>query len=1145
MKAQPLNFLARASAAFAMLCVITGAAVAAPLGHAAATPRSNTPAARFDRDFGKVPLSFEPNQGQTDAKVQFLSRGQGYALFLTPGEAVLELQKSGGKKLDAARSLPAPSVLRMTLVGADAKAAVSGEQPLPGTSNYFIGNDSSKWKTAVPTYQRVAYSAVYPGVDLVYYGNQRQLEYDFVVAPGADAAKIAIQFSGANPAIDKAGDLVLAVQGEEARFHKPVVYQFDGDRKISVAGRYQIAHGKVGFSLGTYDHSKALVIDPVLSYLTYIGGSSSDLISNLAVDDAGSVYIVGTTSSTDYPVKNGYQSTDPNTIASGNPLAIFVSKFNATGTALVYSTYLGSTEYTYGNGIAVDGSGNAYVVGYTTYGTYPVTSGAYQTICGAEYMLNGPTATRINGCTGAGQGDEGGVLTKLNPDGTALVYSTYYSGDNGNVINAVAVDASGQAYVTGLTTSFNYPAANGDQCLPTTAGAVQTCEANSTGGGRRSFGFLAKFDAAGANLLYGTLLGPTTAAQSITEGYAVAADAAGFAYIGGSTYNNLYTTADAYQAGATNGNGAHAFAAKFDTVGKKIVYSTYLTGSDNTSNVGEAVTSIAADASGNTYVAGYTSECSFPTTAGAFEPQAEAGASCNAGVIAKLDPTGSSLVWSTFLGHAPAGNGVNSGGNASINGMTLGPDGSVYVTGQTNGGGFPTVNPLFSVSGNFGFISRVSADGTRLLFSTPFGSSTGNSTDIPYGVAVDASGNIYFAGQTNGNLLPVTAGAFQSAHAGGNNGNYYTTGFVGKIAPTVTTTTTLTLPTGTVTAGQSVKFSAKVAAQAGSTGTPTGTVTFLSDSTTLGTGTLDTTATATYTATSLNATTYNVTASYAGDTAFSASVSGAQSLVVAPASATVTLTAPATASAGSSVTLSVTVTGTPGTPTGTVTFKDGATTLGTATLASGAASYTTSALATGAHSITVSYSGDSVFGAATSAASTVTIGVPPAISFAAQPTSLTVVHGSSGSVVITGTPVGGYTGTVTFACGTLPTAASCNFAPASLTFTGNNTVAVTTLTFGTSTAVAALESLSTRATMSPVFAALLLLPLGFKLRRKLMCSGALLSLLVLASAAGLGGCGSSRKSPTPVTTPAGTYTVPVTITAGTAVSTLNVSVIVQ
>jgi hypothetical protein len=1143
MKAQPLNFLARALAAFAVFGAVSGATLAAPLGHAAAAaPKSNTPAAYVDRDFGKVPLSFEPNQGQTDAKVQFLSRGQGYALFLTPGEAVLELQKSGAKKADAAKTVPAPSVLRMTLVGADAKAAVSGEQPLPGTANYFIGNDSSKWKTTIPTYQRVAYSGVYPGVDLVYYGNQRQLEYDFVVAPGADAAKIALQFTGAMPKIDKAGDLVLTVQGEEARFHKPVVYQMDDDRKVSVAGSYQIADGKVSFALGNYDHSKALVIDPILSYLTYIGGSGSDLINSIAVDSAGSVYIVGTTSSTDFPVKNAYKATNPNTIAAATtPLTMFVSKFNPTGTALVYSTYLGGSEYTYGNGIAVDSSGDAYVVGYTTYGTYPVTAGAFQTLCGAQFDQT--TGKRINGCVGAGQGDNGGVLTKLNPTGTALVYSTYYSGDNGNVVTAVAVDATGQAYVTGYTTSYNYPGALGNQCLPTTAGAVQTCEANSTGGGTRIFGFVAKFDAAGANLLYGSLLGPTTLAQSTTTGNAVAVDAAGFAYIGGLTYNNLYTTTGAYQAATTGANGtAHAFAAKFDTIGKKIVYSTFVTGTDNTSNVGEAVTGIAADASGNAYVAGYTSEHSFPTTSGSFQPQFAAG-NGGGGFIAKINPGGSALVWSSLLGDAP-GTGVNSGGNASINGMTLGPDGSVYVAGQTNGGGFPTVNPIFSVSNNTGFVSRVSADGTKLLFSTPFGSSTGSS-DILYGIAVDPSGNIYFGGQSNDNSLPVTPGAFQTTNKGPIGSNYFYTGFVGKIAPFATTTTALTLPPGTVTAGQSVKFTAKVTGQTGSSGTPTGTITFLSGTTTLGTGTLDATGAATYTAASLNATTYAVTASYAGDTLFSGSVSTAQNLVVSAVTPTVTLTAPATALASASVTLSVTVAGTPGTPTGSVTFKDGTTTLNTTALASGAASFSTSTLAVGPHSITVSYAGDSIFGAATSAASTVTINVAPAITFAAQPTSLTITKGSTGSIVITGTPVGGYTGTVTFACGTLPAGATCAFAPASLVFSGNNTAASTTLTFNTVTTVAALEQMPGRPALAPVLAALMLLPLGFVRRRKLMRGGVSACLLILGLVIGLGGCSSSPKGPSTITTAAGTYTVPVTVTAGTAVSTLNLSITVQ
>jgi hypothetical protein len=1105
------------------------------------------------RDFGKIPLSFEPNRGQTEAGIQFLSRGQGYALYLNAGTAVLQLQKPtpAPSKGSTAPAKVEISTLAMNLVGARQDATADAQDLLPGTVNYFVGNDPAKWQKALPTYKRVAFRGVYPGVDLVYYGNQRQLEYDFVVAPGADAAKIALQFTGTTPVIDKAGDLVLAVQGEDARFHKPVVYQLDGDRKVSVAGSYQIADGKVGFSLGAYDHSKALVIDPILSYLTYLGGSMLDQVNGIAVDSSGSVYVVGTTYSTDFPVKNAYQATDPHTIPSA-PGAMFVTKFNPTGTALVYSTYLGSTEYTYGSAIAVDSSGNAYVGGNTPEGTYPVTAGAFQTICGGHYNSQN---VRDNGCVGAGQNDTGAVLTKLNATGTALVYSTYYSGNDYTTINAIAVDASGQAYVTGITNSFcNSQGYFPYQCLPTTAGAAQPGITNPSGGGIVNFAFLAKFDAAGANLLYGTLLGPTNKAQSTTTGYAVAVDAAGFAYIGGSTYNNLYVTTGAYQTVATTANGDHAFAAKFDTVGKKIVYSTYLTGTDTTSNVGEAVTSIAADASGNAYVAGYTAECSFPTTSGVFEPQASNPAgtatSCGAGFITKLNTTGSALVWSTFLGNAPAGNGLNSGGNASINGMTLGTDGSVYVAGQTNGGGFPSVNPIFGVAGNLGFVSHVSADGSKLLFSTPFGGSIGNS-DIPYGIAVDPSGNIYFAGQTNGNSLPITAGAFQPAHAGGNNGSYYTTGFVGKIAPTATTTTALTLPTGTITAGQSVKLSAKVTGQTGSTGTPTGIVTFLSGSTTLGTGTLDSTGTATFTTAALNATTYSLTASYPGDTAFSGSVSAVQNLVVNALTPTVSLTAPATAVVGASVTLVTTVSGTGGTPTGTVTFKNGTTTIGTATLASGAASISTSSLALGAHSITVAYSGDMTYASATSAASTVTINVAAGISFAAAPTSLTITHGTSGSVVITGTPAGVYTGTVTFACGTLPTAATCSFAPTTLSFTGSNTAQSTTLTVSTVTTAALERPAFGRASSGLVLAALLM-PFGWTLRRRKQAWRSSLLLLALACSSlavfGLSGCGGSSnttKTPTTVTTPAGSYTVAVTVTATGGNSALNIPLTVQ
>lgn len=1122
------------------------------------------------RDFGKVPLSFEPNRGQVDARVQYVSRGQGYALYLTPGQAILQLQKPVPGAVTG-KSLAAPvsaeiSTLAMKLVGANQDAVATAQEPLPGTVNYFIGSDRSKWRTALPTYKRVAYHGVYPGVDLIYYGNQRELEYDFVVSPGADAAKISLQFSGATPKIDASGDLVLAVAGGETRLHKPVVYQMNGDRKVSVEGRYQIADGKVGFALGSYDHANSLVIDPVLSYLTYLGGSNTDKVNAMAVDAAGNVYIIGNTASTDYPVSNAYKSTNPNVISTGNPQAIFVSKLNPTGTALVYSTYLGSSEYTYGNAIAIDSAGNAYVGGYTAYGDYPVTAGAFQVLCGGSFSVPpfATSAVRANGCGGTGQGDTSGVLTKLNPAGNALVYSTYLSGNNFTLIDGVAIDSLGQAYVTGFSNSNcgygpyypdpAHPYVASCQTwgnFPITAGSVSDSR-DQTVTGNLTFVFLTKFNAAGSALLYSSILGVATPPPYSTgpQAYAVAVDSSQNAYIGGYTGLDFHTTVGAYQE-STARAGVRAFVAKFDTVAMKIVYSTFITGTDNNSNVGEQVTSIAADAAGNAYVAGFTGECSFPTTAGSYQPQASYPAgtqtSCGAGFVSKLNPAGSALVWSTFLGNAP-GTGLNSGGNASIYAMNLGSDGSIYVAGQTNGGGFPSVNPLYGVASNVGFISHLSADGSKLLFSTPFGSSTG-AFEVPYAIGSDAAGNIYFAGQANSNSLPVTPGVFQPAHKPSSPGGsfYYYSNFVGKIAPTVTTTTTLTLPSGAITAGQTANLKAVVAGATGSTGKPTGTVTFLSGSSTLGTGTLDATGTAIFTTAALNATTYSLTASYGGDTAFASSVSAAQNLVVNTLTPVVALTAPATAIVGASVTLATTVTGTGATPTGTVTFKDGTTTIGTATLANGAASTSTTTLAVGAHSITVTYAGDSNYASATSSASTVTINVAAGISFAAAPTSLTIAHGATGSIVLTATPVGGYTGTVTFACGTLPTSASCTFAPASLTFASSNTAQTSTLSISTTTTTGAMQRPSFGQAPAGLILAALLMPFGWVVRRRKQAlrSSLLLLALVCSSLAvcGLSGCSGSGSKTT--TTSAGSYTVAVTITTTAGASTINVPITVQ
>jgi len=1226
------SLIARASALIVTVALLTGITSVASL---AAQQPAARPAPRLDVNFGKIPLNFEPNRGQVAPEVQFLSRGPGYALFLTPGEAVLELNK--GKSADG------NSTLRMKLVGADAAAKVAGDTPLPGTVNYFIGNDTKKWQTAIQTYKRVQYTGVYPGIDLVYYGNQRELEYDFVVAPQADAKQIGLSFTGATPRIDAAGDLVLPVGSRDARFHKPVVYQMVGGNKVSVEGRYEIADGKVGFALGSYDHTRSLVIDPVLSYLTYIGGSANDLINGIAIDTAGSAYIVGTSSSIDYPTKNPYQAISPGMAAVSGRYSLVVSKFNASGTALMYSTFIGSTEYTEGFGIAVDPGGNAYVVGDTTYGTYPVTPGAFQTICGGNYNIpqGSPVGVRTNGCVGAGQGDTGGVLTKLNPTGTALVYSTYLSGNNYNSVRAVAVDAAGEAYVAGLTNSqcnMGSYGANGTgyqpyDCYPTTAGAAQSGVTVSTGGGTRNFTFFSKLDTAGVNMLYSTLLGPNNfQQQSTTAPLAIAVDPAGLAYVSGYSSNNLFTTAGSYQPTSAAGNNQYGFVAKFDPTAQRIIYSTYVSGPRG------SMAYVAADAAGNAYLAGNTIDCSYPTTPGAYQTQARFPAgtntNCGSGFVSKLDPTGTSLLWSTFIGDDP----INAE-PTSLDAIALGSDGSIYVAGNASGAGYPSVNPVAPQAQYYQYnvVSRLNPAGTALLFSTTL-SGTASSADNASGIAVDPAGNIYVAGITNSFTLPVTAGVFQSTNTKTNGANY--TGFVAKIAPTVITTTTLTVPSGTVTAGQAATFTAKVAGPTGTTAIPTGTVTFLSGSTTLGTGTLDVTGTATYTATSLNATTYTVTASYPGSTTFSASVSAPQTLVVSPAAATVTLTAPATAAPGAFVTLAVKVAGTNGTPTGTVTFKDGATTLSTMTLASGAASYTTTALALGSHTLTVSYTGDSIYGAATSAtqtlvvslttatvaltvpstamvgasvtlsaavsgtggtptgtvtfkdgattlstvtlasgtasystntlaagahsitatysgdstfaaatsaASTLTISVPANITFAATPAALTVARGSTATAVITGTPVGGYTGTVTFSCGPLPTGATCVFAPTSLTFTGNNTAASTTLTFGTTTTTGALQALPFGPLGGGVVLALLFVPFGLRRRRTVGLRLVALALLLTGSAwmMGLAGCGGSSSTATTITTPAGSYTVPVIITAGASSTTVNLPVTVQ
>ncbi len=454
--------------------------------------------------YGKLPLGFEANRGQTDPRVKFLSRGRGYNLFLTPTEAVLALHKPESQDSRrtgepvAASARPAqienPLVLRMKLLGANRTAEVSGMQELPGKSNYLIGNDPKKWRTDVPNFARVQYRNVYPGIDLLYYGNQGQLENDFVVSPGADPKAIDLGFRGeAKMEVDAQGELLLHVADGQIVLHKPVAYQLSGGARQEVSAGYEIKRGKeVRFVVANYNPAIPLVIDPVLSYSTYLGGSSGDSPAAIAVDTSGNAYVVGRTESTDYPVTAGAFQT-----ASGGVEDAFVTKLNSTGTALVYSTYLGGSLLDFAQAVAVNSSGNAYLAGAAKSSNFPVTAGAFQT-----------TKVTSAGLTAA-------FITELNAAGNGLVYSTYLTGTNQfSQANAIALDSSGNAYVTGIDLASDFPTTPG--AFSTTMHAIFVTELNPTG----------------TALVYSTFLGGSQNTEDSSS--AIAVDSSGNAYVTGS-----------------------------------------------------------------------------------------------------------------------------------------------------------------------------------------------------------------------------------------------------------------------------------------------------------------------------------------------------------------------------------------------------------------------------------------------------------------------------------------------------------------------------------------------------------------------------------------------------------------------------------
>jgi hypothetical protein len=664
--------------------------------------------------YGKLPLHFEANQGQTAGQVKFLSRGPGYTLFLTPTEAVLALKQAKGEESlratrHALRELEYDqTVLRMKIEGANPSPPATGLELLPGIVNYFIGDDPAQWRTNVPTYAKVRYDGLYPGVDLIYYGTQRQLEYDFVVRPGADPSSIMLSFQGADRLeVDAQGDLVLHTAAGAIHMRKPFIYQEVGGVRREILGGYVLmGEHHVGFEVAAYDASRPLIIDPVLTYSTYLGGSGfDDQGLGIAVDTAGSAYVAGFTDSTGFPTTAGAFQPTPGGFGFSDA---FVTKLDPTGAALVYSTYLGGAGFDEILGITVDAAGNAYVTGDTGSSNFPTTAGAFQ-----------PTS-----------GGSSAFVTKLNATGAALVYSTYLGGGGIDRGFGIAVDAAGNAYVTGDTGSTDFP---------TTAGAFQTTLLGIADA------FVTKLNATGAALVYSTYLG----GSDIDRGFGIAVDADGNAHVTGfSGSSDFPTTAGAFQQTSRDDD---AFLTKLDPTGAALVYSTYLGGSG-----GDAGRGIAVDAAGNTYVTGETDSRDFPTTGGAFQP-IFVGSDFNA-FVTKLDPTGAALVYSTYLG----------GSDFDVTqGIAVDAAGNAYVTGETSSSDFPTTAGAFQSTRrgpSDAFVTKLNATGAALAYSTYLG---GSDIDRGFGIAVDAAGNAYVTGVAFSTDFPTTEGAFQPTFGGG------------------------------------------------------------------------------------------------------------------------------------------------------------------------------------------------------------------------------------------------------------------------------------------------------------------------------------------------------------------------------------------
>ncbi len=671
-------------------------------------------------DYGQVPVSFEANVGQTDERVRFLARGSGYTLFLTPTEAVLTLQKSVPAETaddEFDETLVHEYVVRMEMLGANKNAAVVGRTPLAGKVNYLVG-DASQWHTNVPTYGRVEYQEVYPGIDLAYYGNaQNELEYDFTVSPGADPNRIGVRFQGVDRLeLDAQGDLLLHTPLGAIRQQRPVVYQEVNGARREVAGRYVVSDQQVGFQLGAYDAGRPLVIDPVLTYSTYLGGSDTEDGYAIAVDYASAAYVTGMTASINFPTRPGAFQTMNRGLTD-----IFVTKLSPAGNTREYSTYLGGNGNDRAHGIAVDYEGNAFLTGRIDSTNFPVTTGAFQITPRGSYDA---------------------FATKLAASGSSLVYSTYLGGDGNDAGFGIAVDANtGRAYITGGTNSQDYPA---------TANAYQFANYQTDS-------FLTVLAADGRTTPYSTFFG---GGASNERANAITLDLYGGVYITGQTRaEDLPVSANAVQ--RLFGGGLNdGYVAKFDPLSSgdaSLVWSTFVGGNDDDRPVG-----IAVDWYASVYITGITTSLNFPTVT-ALQPTYRGGISD--GFVMKLNYDASARIFSTYLG----GNGSDKGTAIAV----TGPGDAPHIVGATTSTNFPTLAPIQATNGggSDAFVTKLRGAGNALDYSTYLGGAgdenvSFSDTTHQGGIVLDWNGAAYVIGKTQSANYP-TVNPAQGAYGGG------------------------------------------------------------------------------------------------------------------------------------------------------------------------------------------------------------------------------------------------------------------------------------------------------------------------------------------------------------------------------------------